>query len=104
MNQKTKDEETHRLKLEICNAILWTLASHGPMKLTQLTKKVELARTRLENHIRLLRRRNLVERQRLGKGETFYVATERGLKVLKIMNPIIKEAQKVQELQPRMPF
>ena len=88
-----------RSKLKICNEILWTLASHGPMKLTQLTTKVELSKTRLEKHMRLLKSRNLVERQRLGANEIFYVATERGLKVLKIMGPIMKEARKIQALQ-----
>ena len=88
-----------RSKLEICNDILWTLASNGPMKLTQLTTKVELSKTRLERHMRLLENRGLVESQRLGKNEIFYVATERGLKVLKIMGPIMKEARKIQTLQ-----
>ncbi|UCC58314.1 MAG: helix-turn-helix transcriptional regulator [Candidatus Bathyarchaeum sp.] len=88
-----------RSKLEICNEILWTLASHGPMKLTQLTTKTELSKTRLERHMRLLKKRNLVERQRLGAGEIFYVATERGLKILKIMGPIMKEARRIQAIQ-----
>ena len=69
------------------------------MKLTQLTTKVELSKTRLERHMRLLKRRNLIERQRLGEGEIFYVATERGIKVLKIMGPIMEEARKIQALQ-----
>jgi len=97
--QKVRSERMHRSKLEICNEILWTLASNGPMKLTQLTTKVELSKTRLEKHMRLLKRRDLVERQRLGEGEIFYVATERGLKVLKIMGPIMEEARKIQVLQ-----
>ena len=88
-----------RSKLEICNEILWTLASHGPMKVTHLTTKTELSKTRLEMHMRLLKKLNLVERQRLGAGEIFYVATERGLKILKIMGPIMKEARRIQTLQ-----
>lgn len=88
-----------RSKLEICNEILWTLASHGPMKLTQLTTKIELSKTHLERHMKLLKNRHLIERQRLGEGEIFYVTTERGLKVLKIMDPIMKEARKFQALQ-----
>jgi predicted transcriptional regulator len=99
ITQKVRNESVQRSKLEICNEILWTLASHGPMKLTQLTTKVELSKTRLERHMRLLKRRNLVERQRLGEGEIFYVATERGLKILKIMGPIMKEARRIQALQ-----
>ena len=97
--QKLRDERMTRSKLKICNEILLILASQGPMKLPQLTTKIELSKTRLEKHLRLLKRRSLVERQKLGEGEIFYVVTERGLKVLKIISPIIKEARKIQALQ-----
>ncbi len=89
----------HRSKLKICNEILWTLASKGPMKLPQLATNIELSKTRLEKHLRLLKNRSLIERQKLGEGEIFYVVTERGLKVLKIIGPIIEEAHKIQALQ-----
>jgi predicted transcriptional regulator len=87
MIQKVGSERVQRSKLEICNEILWTLASNGPMKLTQLTTKVELSKSRLERHMRLLEHRELVESQRLVKDQTFYVATERVLKVLNIWVP-----------------
>ncbi len=88
-----------RSKLQVCNKILWTLASKGPVKSPQLATKLELSKNSLEKHLRLLKDRNLVERQRLGKGEIFYVVTERGMKVLKILGPIIEEARKIQALQ-----
>ena len=75
------------------------MASNGPMKLTPLTAKVELNETRLRQHLRLLKNRNLVERQNLGENQIFYVATERGLTVLKTIGPIIKEARRIQALQ-----
>ena len=65
------------------------------MKFSKLMQKVELSKTRLEEHLRLLKRRSLVERQKLGEGEVFYVVTERGLTVLKVIGPIIKEARKI---------
>ena len=97
--RKVSGERMHRSKLKICIEILCILASNGPMKLTQLTTKVELNKTRLKQHLRLLKNRDLVERQKLGENKIFYVVTERGLKVLKVIGPIIKEARKIQALQ-----
>ena len=97
--RKGSDERMQKSKLKICIEILCILASNGPMKLTQLTTKVELNKTRLEQHLRLLKNRGLVERQKLGENENFYVVTERGLKVLKVIGPIIKEARRIQALQ-----
>jgi predicted transcriptional regulator len=89
----------HRSKLKICIEILCILASNGPMKLTQLMTKVELNKTRLNQHLRLLKKRALVERQNLGENKIFYVVTDRGLKVLKVIDPMIKEAHTFQALQ-----
>jgi predicted transcriptional regulator len=69
------------------------------MKLTQLMAKVELNKTLMRQHLTLLKKRNLVERQNLGENKIFYVVTERGLKVLKVIGPIIKEERKMQALQ-----
>ena len=88
-----------RSKLKICNEILWALASQGPMKFSKLMQRVELSKTRLEEHLRLLKRRSLVEKQKLGEGEVFYVVTERGQMVLKVIGPIINEARRIQALQ-----
>ena len=97
--RKGRGGRMHRSKLKICVEILCVLASSGPMKLTQLTTRIELSKTSLEYHLRLLRSRDLVEREKLGENEIFYVATERGLNVLKVIGPLIKEARKIQALQ-----
>ncbi|MGD9130601.1 MAG: winged helix-turn-helix domain-containing protein [Candidatus Bathyarchaeota archaeon] len=89
----------HRSKLKISIEILCSLASNGPMKLTQLMTKVELNRNLLKQHLRLLKKRKLVERQNLGDNKIFYVVTERGLQVLRVIDPLIKEAHKFQALQ-----
>jgi len=68
------------------------------MKSTQLMTKVELNETILRQHLRLLKKWKLVERQNLGDNKIFYVVTERGLQVLKFVDPIIKEVHKFQEL------
>ncbi len=72
------------------------LASNGPMKFTQLMQKSELDKTHLKSHLGLLKNRGYVERQNFGKNKIFYVITEKGLTVLKIFSPIIKEAHKIQ--------
>jgi predicted transcriptional regulator len=91
-----KDEKPYRSKLIICIDILCTLVSNGPMRFTQLSYKVELDTLHLIPHLRLLIDRGLVEQQNLGENEVFYIVTARGLKVLKVVNPIIKEAHKLQ--------
>jgi hypothetical protein len=69
------------------------------MKSTQLMTKVELNETILRQHLRLMKKRKIVERQNLGDNKIFYVVTERDLQVIKFFDPIIKEAHKFQELQ-----
>lgn len=93
---KQTDEKPYRSKLIVCIDILCTLVSNGPLKFTQLSDKVELDTLRLIPHLRLLIDRGLVEQENLGESEVFYIVTARGLKVLKVVNPIIKEAHKLQ--------
>jgi predicted transcriptional regulator len=66
------------------------------MNLTQLTHKVQMDKARLIQHLRLLHNRGLVEKQNLGDHKILYVVTDRGLKVLKVVNPIIRAAHKIQ--------
>jgi predicted transcriptional regulator len=96
ISRKQKDEKPYRSKLTVCIDILCTLVSKGPIKFTQLSHKVELDTIRLIPHLRLLIDRGLVEQQNLGENEIFYIITGRGLKVLKVVNPLIKEAHKLQ--------
>jgi len=93
--QKEGDEKPYRSKLVVCIDILCNLVSNGPMKFIQLSHKVELDAIRLIPHLKLLMNRGLLEQQNLGENEVFYVITARGLKVLKVVSPIIKEAHKI---------
>jgi predicted transcriptional regulator len=94
--QKENEEKQFRSKLMLCLEILCTLASKGSMNLTQLTHNVQMDKTRLIPHLRLLHNRGLVKKQNCGENKIFYVVTERGLKVLKVVNPIIREAHKIE--------
>jgi predicted transcriptional regulator len=69
------------------------------MKLTGLMTRVGLDRTSLEEHLDLLTNRGLVDSQNLGEDKTFYVLTERGMMVLKVMGSISNEASMFQSLQ-----
>lgn len=87
-----------RSKLEVNLDVMKLLASQGPMELTQLVDKANLSQSNLKQHLDFLTRQNLVEEQNLGKEEAFYVITERGLKVLKVVIPIISEVRKIPAL------
>ena len=85
-------------KLEMNLDILKILASQGPMELTQLMNKTDLSQSVLKQHLNFLIPQNLVEKQNLGKDKIFYAVTERGLRVLKVVVPIIEEARKIPAL------
>jgi hypothetical protein len=61
-----------------------------------MTDEVELDKTHLIPYLRLLKNRGLIGKNNLGEDRIFYVVTERGLKVLKVIDPIIREAHKIQ--------
>ncbi len=90
-----------RSKLETYVDILEILASarnfasQGPMKLTQLMHKTGLSQRVLKQRLNFLIQQNLVEEQNLSKDKNFYAITERGLKVLYVVVPIIEEARKI---------
>jgi len=95
--RKVNAEWSGKSKLMICIEVLCTLVSNGrPMTLTQLLDKFEMDECRLEPHLRLLWNRGLVEEENFGDDTIHYVVTERGLKVLNVISPIIKEAHKIQ--------
>lgn len=96
ISRKQSDEKPYRSKLMIGIDILCTLVSNGPMKFTKLSHKVELDIIRLVPHLKLLIDRGLVEQQNLGENEVFYIVTGKGIKVLKVVGPMIREAQKIQ--------
>jgi len=85
----------YKSKLMICIEVLCTLVAKGPMKMPQLIEKYEMDESRLEPNLRLLWNRGLIEEEKFDN-ETHYVVTERGLTVLKVVSPLIREAHKLQ--------
>ena len=85
----------YRSKLQTCIEILCALASNGPVKLTQMTQYVELDKTRLIPYLSFLYDRGLVGEQNLDEDKKAYFVTERGVSVLKVVNPLIREAQRI---------
>ena len=96
VTRKENVENQYKSKLTICIEILCTLVSNSTVNLTQLTHKLEMSREHLIPHLKLLRDRGLIEKQILGENEIIYKVTDRGMKVLKVVSPIIKEAHKIQ--------
>jgi len=66
------------------------------MKLTQIGHEVELDNLQLEGHLRFLYDRCLVGEQNIGEDEWGYFVTERGSLILKVMGPLVSEAQRIQ--------
>ncbi len=95
--QKVNAASSGKSKLMMCIEVLCTLVSNGcPMTLTQLLDKFEMDECRLKPYLRLLWNRGLVGEESFGDNTTHYVVTERGLKVLNVISPIIREAHKIQ--------
>jgi predicted transcriptional regulator len=96
VEERPIEDKGYRSKLVVCIDILCSLVSNGPMNFTQLSHKIELDTIRLSPHLKLLIDRELIEQQTWNEKEIIYVITERGLKVLRVVNPIVKEAHKIQ--------
>lgn len=75
---------------------LCALVSHGPLKLAQLNGNVELDKPALVEVLDFLYEHCLVGEQNLDEPQKAYYVTERGISVLKVVTPLIKEAQKIQ--------
>jgi len=74
------------------------ILTHEPMKLTKLMHKVNLSENVLKQHLGFLIQQDLIEEQNIGEDTVFYITTERGLRVLQIVAPMIVEAPKSQAL------
>jgi predicted transcriptional regulator len=83
--------------LQICVEILCALAAEGPLKLSQVVHRVELNKTKLISVIDFLYNSCLVGEQNLDDYKKAYYVTERGVSVLKVIAPLIKEAQRLEE-------
>ena len=66
------------------------------MKLEELGDLIELDKSSLLDRLGLLYESGLVGEQFLGEDKKAYFTTDRGLSVLKVIGPIVKEAKKLQ--------
>jgi predicted transcriptional regulator len=83
-----------RSKLEIYIDILRAMASQGPMTITRLVSTIDMDREALIQQVDSLIWHNLTEEQNLSKGEKFYVITEKGVRVLKVIVTIDEEIRR----------
>jgi predicted transcriptional regulator len=83
-------------KLQIYIEILCVLVSNGPTKLAVLSAKFNLSKKHLKDQLEFLEYNGLIKKQKMGENKTLYAITKRGLTVLKVINPIIKEAHRIQ--------
>jgi len=85
-------------KLEKHVDILTVLASREPLNLTHIMEKTKINRNVLKQQLEFLIQQNLVEKQISSKNKVLYAITERGLKVLNVVVPIIEETRKIPAL------
>ena len=90
-----------RSKMEIHLDILRTLAQKGPLKLTHIMYKSNVNCCVLKEYLDFLIEQELVEEKTVGKKRIVYVASEKGLKVLKyfrelkVMLPVVEDGQAI---------
>lgn len=84
----------HKSKLQISIEILCCLSSKGPLKCKQISDELELSKSILMEHLSFLYERGLIG-ENLSEEKTYYV-TDRGLNLIKVMGPMVREAQKLE--------
>lgn len=88
-----------RSKLEKNIDILKTLASREPLHMAQIANKTNINRNALRRCLQFLVQQDLVARAQMSsKNRVSYGITERGLRVLNAVVPIIEEARKIPAL------
>jgi len=66
------------------------------LKLREISREVELDKSVLLGYLGFLYDRGLVGEQNLDEDEKAYFVTERGVSVLKVVGPLIREAQRIE--------
>lgn len=84
----------HKSKLQISVEILCCLSSKGSLKLKQISNKIELNKSILIEHLGFLYERGLIG-ENLGEEKTYFI-TERGLSLINVMGPMVREAQRLE--------
>ena len=72
-----------RSKLETFLAILETLASEGPLKLTHVMRKANVNSNMMKNYLDFLTKQGAVEERFVGKDRIVYAITKHGLELVR---------------------
>ena len=86
----------HKSKLQVNVEILCSLSSKGPLKTEQIRDEVDLSKHILKEHLEFLYDRGLIGEQNLDDEEKAYFITDRGLNMIKVMGPMVREAQRLE--------
>ncbi len=86
----------HKSMLQSCVEILCTLSSSGPLKFIWIRRRIKMDKSVLLERLSFLVDRGLVEKKSLGKYNVVYGVTERGLSVLRVLSPLVKEAHRIE--------
>ena len=86
----------HKSKLQVNVEILCALSSKGPLNRGQISDEVDLSKNILKDHLEFLYDRGLIGEQNLDDEEKGYFITDRGLNMIKVMGPMVREAQRLE--------
>ena len=86
----------HKSKLQVNVEILCSLSSKGPLIMTQISDEIGLSKSILMEHLEFLYDRGLIGEQNLDDEEKAYFITDRGLNMIKVMGPMVREAQRLE--------
>ncbi len=86
----------HKSKLQVNVEILCSLSSKGALKAEQFIDEVDLSKSILIEHLDFLYDRGLIGEQNLDDEEKAYFITDRGLNMIKVMGPMVREAQRIE--------
>ena len=83
-------------KLQWCIEVLCVLAVRGNLRFKQIRRCVQLDISFLLEYLHFLVDRGLVEEQTLKNDKKAFSITNRGLSVLKVLVPLVREAHRIE--------
>jgi len=88
----------HMSRLQVCVEVLCVLSSRGPLEFRQIKRRTEIESSVLKEYLVFLVDRGLVRKQSKENNRKGYDVTARGYSVLRVLDPLVKEAHRI-ELQ-----
>ncbi len=85
-----------RSRLQWCIEILCVLSVKGTLRFKQIRRWIQLDKSFLVEYLRFLVDRDLVDEETSEGGKRGFTITNKGLSVLKILGPLVREAYRIE--------